>query len=123
MLTENTLKYYIPAKVPGYLKRIMEQYKEIEPTVFDILNSARVYVREGIHTNDGQESFGHDICLFLPMDILKKIHISEQKKYTDIIISDLRILTEPVEGEFIASILLELVNESDPDYQESQSLI
>ncbi|UXD24679.1 TIR domain-containing protein [Yersinia enterocolitica] len=116
------VKSYIPTKVPGYLKRIREQYKETDSTIYDILNSAKVYIREGVHTSDVYESFGHDICLFLPMDILKTISINEQENYTNIILGELRILTKPIRGEFIHSILLELENENDPDYQRAQSL-
>ncbi|TNV36753.1 toll/interleukin-1 receptor domain-containing protein, partial [Yersinia pestis] len=112
----------IPPKVPGYLQRIREQYKESEPVIYKVLSHAKVFVREDYHTDHNYDAVGHDICLFLPMEILIDIHISKQEAYTNLIKNDLNILTRSVHDEWIGEVALELNSEIDPEYQQAISI-
>ncbi|CNK28698.1 toll/interleukin-1 receptor domain-containing protein [Yersinia aldovae] len=112
----------IPPKVPGYLQRIREQYKESEPIIYKVLSHAKIFVREDYHVDPNYDAVGHDICLFLPMEILRGIHISKQEEYTNVIKNDLNLLTKSVHGEWIGEVVLELNSELDPEYQQAISI-
>ncbi|HDL6870712.1 TPA: toll/interleukin-1 receptor domain-containing protein [Yersinia enterocolitica] len=112
----------IPPKVPGYLQRVREQYKVNEPVIYKVLSSAKVFVRQDSHFDPGYNAVGHDISLFLPMEILRDINISQQEEYTNLIKDDLSILTKSIHDEWIDSITLELNSEIDPEYQQAISI-
>lgn len=116
-----TSKFYIPPKVPTYLRRILAEYKlDDKLKLAEIISASKIYVVEGTHyDNYDNGTYGHDVKFFLPESIISKIRIREEKQITEELLEDLRISSSTVPNEFIGSVIFEVVNERDDEYQQA----
>lgn len=87
-----------------------------------ILSSAKVFISEGSATeyDYNEEISGHDIRLFLPMEILEEIDINKQNGLINTLIDDIKRVAARTPGEFINSIHLEMNDENDPEFQAAR---
>ena len=87
----------LPLKIAGYLRRIDFEYVRAAAALkHDIVSSCRFYVIEATeYDNWNGGTTGHDVILFVPEDILRRVPLAEQRKITDEIRSDLNEIDEP----------------------------
>ena len=118
------MNFYLPSKIPSYLLRLSSYYKSTPEMVQlqMILSSARVFISEGSTIENGynEDMSGHDIRLFLPMEVLEKIDIKEQDGLINTLIDDVKRVAARTPGEFINSINLEMNDENDPEFQSAR---
>ncbi|MDR3519069.1 MAG: toll/interleukin-1 receptor domain-containing protein [Azospirillaceae bacterium] len=117
-------KFYLPSKVHTYLKRLQIEYaSDGKSLLLNILNSARILVVEEAGYDDWNGGMsGHDVKFFLPVDVLSKIKIREQKPVAEEIRSDLSTCAQTVENEYFRAVTFELENEMDPEFQLASPL-
>lgn len=114
------MAFYLPTRVPSYLLRLFHQYARTNPSLHEVISSARVLVIEETgydNWNGGQH--GHDVRLYVPIEVLAKIDIDEQLTAANLIAEDLRKLSQGVEGEYINAVQLEMEEENDGDCQRA----
>lgn len=117
-------KYYLPSKIGNYFQRLELEYKRSNNSALhEIITNANVSVIEGTfydNWNGGQ--YGHDVRLFLPHEIIGKISLSEQDEISSQLCQDLNRSTASVENENFRAVILELVDEDDPEFQKAVNL-
>ncbi len=71
------VSFALPQKTPGFLRRLSAEYaSDGKALLAEILNTCKVYVKSGTeHDNWNGGIYGHDVMLFLPLNILQKIKI------------------------------------------------
>jgi hypothetical protein len=72
--------FYLPGKVPSYLRRLAVQYersgKHLEN---ELITAARIFVdEETSYDNWNGGTYGHTVILFLPLETLGKVDIDRQ---------------------------------------------
>jgi hypothetical protein len=114
------VSYYLPTRVPSYLLRLAHQYKRTDPVLHEVITASRVLVIEetAYERWDGGQH-GHDVRLYVPIDVLAKIDIDAQLDSAAGIAEDLRKLAQGAEGEFINAVRLEMEEQDDPDCQRA----
>jgi hypothetical protein len=114
-------KYYLPPKVGSYLRRLELDYELAgEHKRLEIIRAARASVIEAViidNWNGG--TFEHDLRLYLPEDVLRKIRISEQRQIASAICSDLNNCADEIESESFRAVYLTLNDEADAEYQRA----
>lgn len=117
-------KYYLPSKIQSYLKRLAAEYASSERSLFaDILQTGRVHViEETSYDNWNGGTTGHDVKFFLPGSVLQRIKVREQKAVADEILKDLNICSESVPGEFFETVIFEINDEEDAEFQQAAPL-
>ena len=119
------MSYYLPAKIPGYLLRLSHHYAgdTDNATLKSLIDAARVYVDEGIqYDNWDGGTYGHDVRLYLPLEALAAISPKQQEKLTETLTRDLRGIAPQRPGEFISTVVFELNDENDADFQQAVSI-
>ena len=117
-------KYYLlPSKIFSYLKNLNFEYRRSGNSIlYEIIQSARVHVREGIqYWEDNYCYLLYDIVLFLDSINLTKISIKNRKSYCQRIKEDLNSI-KTIEYEAINTVYLDLEDENDPEYQKSMPM-
>jgi TIR domain len=118
------LNHYLPAKINSYLIRLQSEYaangNQLEQ---DLLSHCRAHVvEETEYDNLNGGTYGHDVWLYLPLDILTRIGINKQEELAKRICEDLRTLSRHVPNEFFNLVHLELNDEDDPAYQAAKAI-
>ncbi len=114
-------KLKLPSKIPVYLKeRLREEYLG-QDTLPEIIDTARIFVREGVESSDW-DGEGHDLLFFLPPSVLKKVSIYDQDEYEGTIRVDLNKCASSVRNEFINEVFFEPEDENDPEFQQAASI-
>lgn len=119
------MKYYLPARVPGYLQRLHIQYsRDGKNSLRDLIAASRSSVIEETDSSswDGG-TYGHDVQLFIPIEVLSKINISEQGTVAESICEDLNKLGQSTPNEFFRAVRLEVNHENDPDLQRANPVL
>ena len=112
----------LASKILSYLTRIRNEYKNSKHLLeANILNAARIFMRESTEYAWDNE-IPYDIVLFLPMKVLEKIPIADQKSLCDILCKDLNACASGIEKEYITKVIIEENNENDSKYQKAFSL-
>jgi hypothetical protein len=114
-------EHYLPSKVGTYLRRLQAEYSHSSRAVLaELIASARIFVvEETDYDNWNGGTFGHDVKLFLPMEVLGKVRIRDQNAVCEEIQKDLNACAAAIENEHIRVVSLELVDENDPEYQRA----
>lgn len=112
------VKYQLPAKLDTYLWRVLSEYTMDLPRFAEIISSARVLVVEQTYGWDNVT--GHDVKFFLSRDVMKTIKINETSQITEKIARDLNECASSLTEESVNRVVLELENESDPEFQQSR---
>lgn len=114
------MAHELPSRVPGYLLRLWHQYRRTAPPLHDLIASSRVLVvEETDYDNWDGGQHGHDVRLYVPLEVLAKIDIDDQLSAAEEIRDDLRKLAQSVRGEFIATVHLETAEDADSDYRRA----
>lgn len=117
-------KHYLPSKVNSYLRRLIAEYRlSEEHELLEIVSASKVYVNISAafdEWNGGMD--GHDVKLFLPEGVIKKISLKNQEKITSRILDDIRICAGKFDREYINQVLIEIEDEGDPEYQQAAYL-
>ena len=82
----------------------VSRFVVIEDTDYDNWNG-------GVH--------GHDLKLFLPLDVLGQIELDDVSEVASALQQDLNKLTTSIANEYIAAVHLEMEDEADPDFRKS----
>ncbi len=116
-------KHYLPSKIGSYLKRLELEYARTDQTrLLEIITAARVQViEETSYDNWNGGTYGHDVILFLPADIIGELGFDWQKQLGDRICEDLNKCAGSVNNESFREVHLELADELDPGYQRAVS--
>jgi hypothetical protein len=117
-------KHYLPSKIGSYFKRLELEYTRTDHTrLLEIITSARVeVVEETSYDNWNGGTYGHDVVLYLPEDIIGELGFDWQKQLGDTICEDLNKCAGSVDNESFRVVHLELADEADPAYQRAVSL-
>jgi hypothetical protein len=117
------LSHYLPAKITSYLVRLKSEYAIQGRTLdLDIITHCRVRVIEETGYDDIDGGYhGHDVRLYLPLEVLLRVGLSRQEKVQQRICDDLNLLARQVQGEYFRAVQFELNDENDPDFQSALS--
>ncbi len=117
------MTYSLPARVPGYIQRLHHQYSQDGTnSLRDLIAASRILViEETISTWD--DDHGHDIQLFVPLEVLSKIDIDAQETVTERICEDLNKLGASTPNEFFRAVRLDVNHENDPDSQRATPVL
>src|ERR1700752_1963309 len=116
-------KHYLPSKVPAYLRRLKLEYERTDSTrLLELITSARVKViEETSYDNWDGGTYGHDVILFVPDEVLGDIGFESAKQLAETICNDLNKCAGSVNNESIRLVHLELTDQSDADFQSAVS--
>jgi len=117
-------KHYLPSKLGTYLKRLELEYARAGNSFLrEIIAAAYVTViEETSYDNWNGGTYGHDVKLFLPSEIIGKIGLDEQRQFCEQLREDLNKCASSVDNESFRLVNLELAEESDPEFQRAISL-
>lgn len=117
---ERPLSYELPSRLPGYLLRLWHQYRRTRPALHEVIAASRILViEETDYDNLDGGQHGHDVRLYVPMEVLAEIDIDDQLSAAQEIGEDLRKLSQNVRGEFISTVHLEMAEHADADYRRA----
>ena len=112
------MKYTLPVRVPGYLQRLHLQYsRDGKNLLRDLIAASRSLVIEETYES------GHDVQLFIPIEVLSKIAINDQEAITESICEDLNELARNMPDEFVRAVRLDVNHENDPDSQRAKPVL
>jgi hypothetical protein len=117
-----TSKFLLPQKISSYIRRLEIMYRNHEHKILhEIISTASVFVREEVtYDNWNGGTTGHAVVLFVDEKILEKIKsFSTQKEITEEIHSDFSECARSLDGEYIAAVSLELLDENDLECKQS----
>jgi hypothetical protein len=115
-----TVAYYLPSRIPGYLRRLASEYARTNPPLNKLIVASRVLVVEETgydNWNGGQH--GHDVRLYIPPETLGEIEVSKQSAVIQTLMEDLRELAKGADHEFINDVHLESDEDDDPDFRRA----
>ena len=116
---------YLPSKVPGYLRRLHHQYdRDDENLQRDLIGAGRVFVIEDTsidNLNGG--TYGHDVQIFLSLEDLSNVEVSEQESLARGICEDLNRLSTSFANEFFRAVHLEQNDENDENFRRARSIL
>lgn len=117
-------KHYLPSKIGSYFKRLDLEYARSNRALLrEIVNAAHVVViEETSYDNWNGGTYGHDAKLFLPPEIIGQMGFEEQNRISDLLLTDLNECAKAVDNESFRVVVLELADESDPEFQRSVRL-
>jgi TIR domain-containing protein len=126
-LTDETAlssKHYLPSKIGSYFKRLELEYARTDHTrLLEIINTARVeIVEETSYDNWNGGTYGHDVILYLPAEVIGELGFEWQKQLGNTICEDLNKCAGSVNNESFRAVHLELADEADPGYQRAVGL-
>ncbi|RYC33628.1 toll/interleukin-1 receptor domain-containing protein [Lichenibacterium minor] len=113
--------FYLSSKASSYLVRLHREYEREGNTLErDIIAGCRSFVvEETTFDNWNGGTYGHDLRLYVPLEILEQIPIRNQEGIADRICSDLNVLCQHVPNESWNAVQIELSDENDLAYQSA----
>jgi hypothetical protein len=118
------LRYQLPRKTEGYLRRLAVQYQtENEILKHEIIIKGRLKVIEETgYESWNQGTYGHTVRIYLPVEVLGKIHINNQSTIQNEIQNDLRALAQAqnIQDEYFDCVVFEDNDEDDPHFQSAK---
>jgi hypothetical protein len=117
-------KHYLPSKIGNYFRRLELEYaRSNRATLREVITAARVTViEETAYDNWNGGTYGHDVILFLPTEIIRQIGFDEQEVICAELCKGLNNCARSVENESFRTVFLELEDESDADFQRAVNL-
>ncbi len=121
MIKGKILSRTLPARLPKYLLRLHLAYsnagRDLER---DIIGACKFTVREDVSVDNWNGgTFGHDVIFFLPPEELARIDIDGQSDFASNICKDLNKISGGVENEFFNSVIFEMNDGEDAEYQQA----
>lgn len=116
-------KHYLPSKLPSYLRRLAAEYandphKKLE---LEIVTTCRARVEtETEYDNWNGGTYGHDVWLYLPLELLGRIGLRNLGETRQALLDDLKLLSQSVPNEFFSQVHLEEIDEDDFGFQIAQ---
>ena len=111
--------YHLPNRVPGYLQLLHGQYfRDGKNSLRDLIAASRSHVIEDTDGNGG-----HDVQLFIPLEVLLKINTDDRETVAERICEDLNKLGQSTLYEFFRAVQLNVNHESDPDFQRANPVL
>ncbi len=116
-------KHYLPSKLPNYFRRLELEYARTgDATLREVITSARwTVIEETAYDNWNGGTYGHDVKLFLPTEVMARIGFDEQTTISASLRDDLNKYASSVDNESFRTVDLELADEADAEYQQAQS--
>ena len=110
----------LPSKLPKYLVRLQVAYSRKGHDLGEIISHCRyLCVEDTAYDNWNGGMYGHDVVLFLPLDQLGKIDVDEQEEVAKELSEKLNKCAQGIENEWFNAVRLELIDESDREYQRA----
>jgi hypothetical protein len=115
--------HYLPSKLPTYLLRLDLEYTRAGAgLLLSIIRNARaLVVAETTYDNWNGGTYGHDVILFIPRDVMARIQLGKQEGICSLLRSDLNICASGVSNESFPAVHLELNDENDPQFQQAKA--
>lgn len=89
------MSYQIPSRIPSYLRHLASPYARTNPPLQKIIVASHVLVLEATaHDNWTGGMDGHDVRLYIPVEILGGIDADKQQETTTVLYSDLQKLAQ-----------------------------
>jgi hypothetical protein len=117
--------YFLPAKLHGYLRRLLLNYEHGGPKdLASILRHGRIAISPdtGRYYDRGQEHFGHSVVIFLPPENIAPLTIKKQEEACDRLVEELRACAKSFDGEYVHAVRIELEDDTDFLFDISSSL-
>jgi hypothetical protein len=117
--------HILPQKVAGHLRRLIGAYEASGDHFLPaLIESARFFVREETeeYTDLGETSVGHDVVLFIPMLVLQRVTLDEDRKTREKLRDDLNRCGSSVPLEYIRMVSFEVQEDADQEFQRSRSV-
>lgn len=115
--------FALPKKLPTYLVRLEREYrKNKKEQLRDLVENCRAYVVEGAEETHsfGEIHIGHDIKIFVPLDMHAEIPLNEVNALAHEIQQDIVTLASGLGDEYFRTLSLELFDDDDADFQKSR---
>ncbi len=104
-------------KMPKYLKQLAAVYeRKKDSTRHGLIANGRWELREGVDFDNYNESTGHSLVLFAPMEALAEIEPDDLTILSNAIQADIQRIST-AQNEHVHDVLLEAEDENDPEYQ------
>jgi hypothetical protein len=116
-------KHFLPSKLPSYLRRLAAEYandpqRKLE---LEVVSTCRARVEaETEYDNWNGGTYGHDVWLYLPLELLGRIGLRNLNETRQALLDDLKLLSQSVPNEFFSQIHLEEIDEEDFGFQIAQ---
>ena len=109
--------HLLPPKPPNYLLRLHLTYSRIGKTIPSSVIASCKYmvVEETNFDNWNGGTYGHDLKLFLPIDVLSEIDLDDIHSVAEGIREDLNKLASAIDNEFVNAVHLEMDDDADLD--------
>lgn len=113
-------KHTLPGRITSYLRRLSAEYKS-DPTKsveVDLLTHCRARVEEETdYDNWNGGTYGHDVWLYVPLQILARIGLRNLEPTQQSLLDDLNLLARSTPSEYFRAVQLEEIDEEDFGYQ------
>lgn len=109
-------------KLPGYLIRLHISYHKAGKMLQrDIIAGCHYSVTEDVAADRSwnEDSWGHRVDLFLPLEQISEIDIDALADVAEGIREDLNKLSKSIRDEWYNAVAIELANDDDPDFQRA----
>lgn len=117
-------KHFLPSKLPSYLRRLDLEYVRAGRNLeHQIVQSAKITVlEETSYDNWNGGTYGHDLIVFLPEEVLKTIPFAEQATIAATLRDELNNCASAIQNEHVENVILELADDGDFTYQMASPL-
>lgn len=118
-------KHFLPEKLSSYLRRLEIEYRNDPAKAIerDIISTCRARVEpETDYDNWNGGTYGHDVWLYVPLELLGRIGLKNLASTRSAILEDLKLMTQSVPNEFFRELHLEEIDEDDFGCQIAQPL-
>lgn len=110
----------LPTKLPLYLVRLQIGYARKKSYLGEIIAHCHyTCIEDTAYDNWNGGMYGHDVVLFLPLDQIAKIDVDDQSEVASEIKDKLNKCAQGIDQEWFNTVRLELVDESDRDFQQA----
>ena len=113
--------YALIPKILPALRRLRRHYENKGDLVLvNIIDSSRVYIEQCTnYDNWNGGTYGHDVFLFVPDEIMDLVDLDEQSSVFARIMDDLNKATPEVENEYVRAVYVKNADDLDPQFQRS----
>lgn len=114
-------EFALPPKVLPALRRLRLHYERRgESDLCTIIEASNVYIDTGTeYDNWNGGTYGHDVYLFVPDEMLGLIDLDEQRAILERVREDMNKAIPEVENEYVGAVYVNARFESDPNVQKS----
>jgi hypothetical protein len=111
--------FALPPKIMPAFRRLRQHYeRKAESELRDLIDVSYIYVDTGTEfDNWNGGTYGHDILVFVPEDMMGLIDLDEQHQIFQRLQEDLNKATTEVENEYVRAAYIKSLDGSDPQFQ------